>query len=646
MESQRSATMGSRRQPALAVAGRLVAVLALTFGWLLSAAPAGAQAGDGLDGDTYTSERYGWSVEFDDEVWEDSEEIDDAGAEGVSLNTGAFDVIAVLLVQDDGITDAEECQENLEDVFTSSREWDDVEPATRLDPPQTAAGAAGTLYTGTFTLENESTLDLALYLECREVEDATLSISVTAVEDGYEDNLPTIEDLLAGIETGESANQDDDPSPDGPVDRGDDPTPEETDDRTPDPDLTPENDPPVLDHKPEDQIGVRDDAELDDGSYFSEVGYSLTWDPDLYEGETAEDPGAGVLLENADSGATFEVAAFEDPAIEDCIDAEVNRIRESADFVSVSISNGIRPPTSVDDAVGRMLRATEDTTQQQRKIIYVECRPLLDEGDDGDPVFLVVRAISDDEDFRKSRTEFEAMLASISIGDEPAPEPTATEEPDEEPTERPRRTPTEEPEDEEPTPRPRRTPTAESDDGPSTQDLGETDLDAGIFVGQRVPFKVEWDTAYWEVEEVDDQGLEGIRITTDQGAFGSILSANTPPDFDMESCLVGFIENWGELTPDLTQIEPEANAQLDLPDGSGSVYGAGTFTFDNGTTATLIHAGGCVELEGGGFLIIQIQIFDPVYAENLAAFNEVLASLEFGEGGGQIGAVRPWLLPR
>ena len=174
-------------------------------------------------------------------------------------------------------------------------------------------------------------------------------------------------------------------------------------------------------------------------------------------------------------------------------------------------------------------------------------------------------------------------------------------------------------------------------------DLGETDIADGVFVGQRVPFRVEWDTAYWDVTEIDAQGIEGISILTDQGAFGRIVSANTPAEFDSEACFTSLIDGWAELTPDLSQFEPELAAEIAFPDGSAPIYGAGTFSFDDGTTALLVSAGGCLELDEGGFLIVEMQIFDAVYAQNQAAFNEVLATLEFagGEsGGGQVGLTR------
>ena len=634
MAIRRSSSAGTRRHLFVAAGGRLLAVAALPSGGPLAAAPAAAQADEGLDGNNYTSADYGWSVEFDDRVWE-AEEVDERDSQGVSLS--GDEIFANLIVYDDGIDEVGACLEDLDRAFNASNDWEGLAPARNLDAPETASDAQGELYTGTLTLD-DGEIDLALYLECREVQDATLSITVTAIEASYEDNLPDIEALLASIETGASSGgdtDDDGPSPDGPVNRGDDdPTPEEdpteeADDTTPDAEPTPENDAPVLDHEPADLVGQDADGTLEDDTYVSAVGYGLAWDAERYEGETPDDPGTGVLLENVDTGATVEVAAFEDPAIEDCIGAEVQRVLESPDYVSAAVSNGVRPPTSGDDAVGRIIRATEDTTQQQRKIVYVECRPLLDEGEDGDPVFLVVRAISDDEDFRASRTELEAILTSIVIGDDPAP--GGTEEPEADPTRRP----TEEPEDE-PTPRPRRTPTAEPDD--RSADLGGTDIADGVFVAQRVPFKVEWDTAYWEVTEIEARGIEGISIVTDEGALGRIVSANSPSEFDMEACITSLIEGWAELTPDLSQFEPDPAAEIVFPEGTTSVYTAGTFTFEDGSTAVMVSAGGCLELEAGGFLIIQIQIFDAVYAQNQAAFNEVLATLEFGSGD-QIGAL-------
>lgn len=647
MASQRSASVGDPRHPrALTRLPRWLAALALLAGLLTGLAPVTPAAALELDGDTYSDEENGWSLEFDDDLWT-AEEIEGGG--GLSLNTEGFEVIATFIAEPANFDDADECLASLERAFGGGREWEDFESNPSIDAPQSDADA-GDVYTGVFTTTDGTELELAVYLECRKLEDAFLSVGISSFQSDFEDYVDIMEDLLAGVTEGAVQDPDDDgPSPDGPVNRdddddptpeGDDPTeePEETpeEDETPDPDL-------VEDHDPDSQLGARDDGELDDGAYFSEVGYGLSWDPDLYEGETPDDEGTGVLLTNAETGATVELAAFEDPAIEDCIDAEVARVLASEDFRSAAESDGVRPPSSADEAVGRILRVTEDTTQRQRKLIYVECRPLAEEGEDGDPVFLVVRAVSDDEDFRASRAQFEAILATIFVGDEPPAAPTATEEPTEEveqePTRRPTRTPTEEAE-EDPTPRPRRTPTSEPEDGPT--DLGETDLAGGVFVGEGFPFRVEWDPAIYQVEDISSEGVEGISFQSDLGSFGRIFSIATGTGLTESQCVESLVAGWTETSPDLGDFIPPPGTEIVWPEGTGFVDGIGTLTLEDGRQAALISVGGCLELAGGqGFLVMQMQTFDGIYPDNAAAFNTVLTSIEVGEGGGLLGLRSP-----
>lgn len=113
---------------------RLVAVVALAFGFVGSVPRAAAQD-DGLDGDTYTSEDYGWSVEFDDRTWE-AEELDSSSYVGVRLasDIGFVDIGVYEALED---TDAADCLDTLDGFYTGGETWEDLEPARGLDLPDT-----------------------------------------------------------------------------------------------------------------------------------------------------------------------------------------------------------------------------------------------------------------------------------------------------------------------------------------------------------------------------------------------------------------------------------------------------------------------------------------------------------------------------
>ena len=581
----------------------VVAVVAIVVGLLGTSPRAGSQSADGLDGDTYASERYAWSVTFDDGFWE-AEELDEPAFQGVRL-TGA-DAVANLRVYDDGIIDTGPCLDELvRRSTTDSDAFADLAPADELDPPATATDAESTLYAGTLTDEDEA-LASALYLECREVEDATLAVDITILRERYDTVKPEIEGLLDGIDYGDAGDSTILEETTTPDDSASDPVDDE--DATPASDDTAE--PAAEVHADGDRLGDDRAAAFDDDSYASRLGYTLTYDPEVFE-TTGDDGSRGVDLAALEEELTVSVLAFEDPSIVGCVDREVAAVLANPDNASASRSSGTRLPATADDASGALVRVVEDTARRARLIVYVECRPLADEGPSGDPTFVVVRAISGEASFRRTRALVEDLLAGLSVDGESA--------------------------DTEETPSTSESSSADAGDAPADAAVsGETDFAAGVFVGVVIPSRIEWDPAYWVGAETEI----GVTLTAVDGA--SILSieqysVGPGSGFTEAGCVLGPLDGFAADLPDLAEAAPAAGQEIAWPDRVGNTQSAGTLALGDGATVTQIVAVGCLELAPAErYLRFVFTTVDVVYPVSVAELNLILASLvveESASGG-------------
>ena len=592
-----------RRRAGLAIPAsiRLAAVVAIIVGLLGTSPRASAWSADGLDGDTYASERYAWSVTFDDGFWE-TEELDEPAFQGVRL-TGA-DVVANLRVYDDGITATGPCLDEL--VRRSTTDGGAVaglEADDELDPPDTATDAESTLYAGTLTGEDEAPV-VARYLECREVEDATLAVDITILQERYDAVKPEIEGLLDGIDNGDagdSTNVEETPAPD---DAASDPA--DVDDETP---ASDDEAGPADEVHADDRLGDDRAAAFDEDSYASRLGYTLTYDPKVFE-TTGDDGSRGVDLAALEEELTVSVLAFADPTIAECVDREVAAVLANPDNASASRSSGTRLPATADDASGALVRVVEDTARQARLIVYVECRPLADEGEAGDPTFVVVRAISGEASFRRTRSLIEELVAGLLVDGESDEEGA---------------------------------PSADGDAPPDAAASGETDLAAGVFVGGVIPSRIEWDPAYWVGAETEI----GVTLTAVDGA--SILSieqysVGPGSGFTQAGCVLDPLDGFAARLPDLAEVTPAAGQEIVWPDRVGNTQTAGTLTLADGSTVTQIVAVGCLELAPvERYLRFIFTTVDVVYPVSVAELNTVLASLvveETASGGATQRAAR------
>ena len=580
--SRRSSAGGARASATV----RLAAVLAISVGSLGASPTVRARAVDGLAGNSFTSEELGWSVAFDDATF-DAERTDEAGYQGVRL-TGD-DAEANLRVFDDGITDTGDCLDALlRFVSETSDGVADLEPATDLKSPDTAPNAESRLYAGTVAKE-----DVVVYLECRDLVGGTLAVDVTVTAERYDAVRPDVEALLAGIETIDpkelqDATEDETPTPEASSadPEGADASPaaaeaNQDDGSAPEP------------HADGDRLGEDQAAGFDVDFYASRLGYRVAIDPEAFT-ITEELGSRGVDLAATDEELTVSVLAVADPSIDVCLDREVATVRANPDNASVSPARGTRPPRTADTASGRVLRVVEDTVRQGRLVVYVECRPLADAGEGGDPTFVVVRATSGAASFRSTRTLLERVLAGItrdgeSVGEDP--------------------------------------PDADRDAPSGTAVASATDLSAGVFVGETIPFRIEWNPAYWAASASE----VGLTLSAVDGA--SLLSVeqyDVGPDsgFTEAGCVLGPVEDLGATLPDLTQVAPPGERAIAWPAGVGNTLAAGTVTFDDGSTATQLLAVGCLELvPARRYLRFVFATVDVVYPTSVVQLDDILSSL-------------------
>ena len=361
-----------------------VVVLAALLGASLAVEPPHAAAQE-LDGNVFTDPVHGWSVEFDELVWEAEEVL----GGGVLLSSGS-DAAARLIVYEDGITDAGDCLDDLDRAFTSNDAWDDLTESRRLDPPATASDAEGRLYTGALVAVDPE-IDVVLYLECHEVADATLSISIWVEEDRFEDMLPDLEDLLAAVET------------DGPV---------------------------------QDNGSSGDDGIVGATYTNAEFGFVVEWDDREW---TVDDPANFIGIEfsrevrdGSSYGGVSVRTDIDGTDAEACVDTIRGELERDSAISELDDAPRLDLPETDADAFGAVFDFVYTLDGDELELVsYVECRALS--GGEA----LVVRFTADAASYEDQLEDVAGFLAGIQVdsagtqtdGDEETPEPDGGDDP-------------------------------------------------------------------------------------------------------------------------------------------------------------------------------------------------------------------------
>jgi hypothetical protein len=158
-------------------------------------AGSGDEADSAAAGESYTSEEWGYTVTWDPEYWaEAGASLDEGIRLGFQFNTLAS--VTIFAVEDDG-GDPQSC---FEASTEDDGEGSELVAAEDLPAPDLAEGAIG----GVFMLGDFATM----YFECRPLVEgeSALRIAFGAPDENWEELLPYLEDILAGIEIPEEGD--------------------------------------------------------------------------------------------------------------------------------------------------------------------------------------------------------------------------------------------------------------------------------------------------------------------------------------------------------------------------------------------------------------------------------------------------------
>ncbi|HEV2108800.1 MAG TPA: hypothetical protein VGR16_11100 [Thermomicrobiales bacterium] len=350
-----------------------------------------AQAPDpeeGIEGNTYTSPTYGYSIEWDEDVW--APDFDLGRLPGRDTLVLAFeDMFGYVYFEayDAYDGDPEDCLEGSAAEVLENNDVDNIEPYEDEGGDIVEGEEDGVVFAAyTFQLGED---EAAAYFECRTLieDEAVLAVSLIVPEEGFEEARAALEDLLATLDL------DDVP---GATTTGDDETP------------TPEASPDEDGETPTPENGD-DSAGVDGNTYESPTyGFTLEWDEDRWEvDEASSEDGFDLLILTSDASTVYVEAGegFEGDA-EACVAAVEDEIADR---------DGVDDVELLEDDDGLIFEGDEDyayayygftierpSSRSGEYYEYVECSAL----DDGESVLRISQtALIDD-----AEEEIDALL--------------------------------------------------------------------------------------------------------------------------------------------------------------------------------------------------------------------------------------------
>ena len=368
--------------------------------------PAVAQDGEsGVDDNTYTGPNYGWSVEWDDDVWEVAEESNEDESDYLVLKTldGESPVAYTRFWGTDGVfDDPEECAADWEDRVASGEGNSDVEATDEYEAPRAPRGGASATYAYTFEDDDGDTFDNVVHFQCQYIEEdgPILTAWVFAVADEFEDAVPLYEDLIDTIEIPEDGGDDGD---NGNQTEDDDSQGDDSDDS----DDSQGNDTGGSDDDSEDSTSTDDDDDsgddnpggdgadtgIDDNQYTSPTyGYTLEWDLDVWtaepDSELVDEGGVGLdrlYLAHFEgevlfSGLYVESKVAYDGDLTECVDGEADLLRGDDTLVDFDLYEDDQgdPVAGESDAGGEYAtylgEYEEEDGEPYELLWYIECQ--------------------------------------------------------------------------------------------------------------------------------------------------------------------------------------------------------------------------------------------------------------------------------
>ena len=225
-----------------------------------------AGADSGIDGNAYESPTYGYTLEWDEDVWEADpadEVVDDNGTDVLILRS--VDQIGTLYIEGEASYegDPDDCLAEEADILASEEGVEDFE---EIDTGETDAGGVFGVYEAVFVNEDGDEFDLIDYVECRELVEGEAVLIITFVTGeprDFDDNFELVTEVTDTVEIAGSGSTRDD---------------EEEEEATEEPEEE------EATEEPEEEEEETATGGVDGNAYESpSYGYAIEWDDAVWE---------------------------------------------------------------------------------------------------------------------------------------------------------------------------------------------------------------------------------------------------------------------------------------------------------------------------------------------------------------------------
>lgn len=356
--------------------------------------PTAASDQEGVDGNTFTSPNFDFSVSWDPDIWTVDTTSIDRNGDQISLE--ARDGSLVLQGESSFGGDLEECVATITDsaaegtdtVEVTDVEAFDDENGDPIEGSSRDSAYVANFYTATFQGSEEQ---FVYYVECRtlvEGESELVILQFVSNPDDYPDQAAAREDVVQSVETAESNG---------------------TDRRTP----TPADDEPTATPDEGDETPVAGDGATFTSDAF---GFSLSYDDNVWEESGSDDTGIG--LDDGPSSLTIAASEDFDGDSVACVQGQLDQIRglDGITRVEAEMGDDGRRVSGGDGerfyALYRVTASDGTFDGTNELLVYLECRTL----EEGTSVISVTHLVFNPDQYEQESAKVEAVLETIEVG--------------------------------------------------------------------------------------------------------------------------------------------------------------------------------------------------------------------------------------
>lgn len=347
---------------------------------------------EGVDGNTFTSPNFDFSISWDEDVWTVEETSIDQTNDQISLdssdsyivfqagNSFGGDVDACL----SAITDT--LAEGTDEVEITDFEVLDDENGDPIEDSSRGSAYVANLYTATYQGSEEQ---FVYYVECRplvEGESELVIFQFVANAGDYTDQADARDEVIQSLTRAGGSNTSRTPTPDD-----NEPT------------ATPKND-----------TGT---SSGDSTTYSSDAfGFSLSYDPEVWEESGSGDD--GIALDDGPSSLTIAAAEDFDGDSVTCVQGQLDQLRGIDGVTRVEAEpgdNGRRISGGDSERFYALYRvtATDGTFEGTNDVlVYLECRTL----EEGTSVISVTQIVFNPDQYEQESAKATSVLDTIEIG--------------------------------------------------------------------------------------------------------------------------------------------------------------------------------------------------------------------------------------